>query len=256
MSHSPKTHGARAVAAMAYTGALAMSGLTACAAGPADTSDDRYVIGIEPDSTEQAVLGEVYRVVLESVGQPTVVRQVPEAAEESAIDLVQSGAADMAITCTGTLLEHINPQQADQAVEESKVAGGDVDRNDNSFSDDVYEYAVGNFPGGVMTVDPSPAQGCAADGETAGEGDLPTNVIPVFAKTDLNRGQVYRLNYVSRLLRTDEVADMVDDVEAGEPVNKVVTDWMLQRTKIAVNPQSEEDGETGDSDSVLDQPPV
>lgn len=256
MSRSVKLPAARAVVTLLGVTTLGVTGLSACTTEVGEPEDEHYVIGIAPDSTEQAVLGEIYRVVLESVGQATEVRETPAAAEDSAVEVVRSGAADMAIGCTGTLLGQIDPQQAEQAREELGDESGESDKNDVSAAEDIYEYTVAGFPGGVMTIDPSPAEGCAAAGEQPGEGDLPNSIIPVFEKLELNRGQVYRLNYVTRLLRTEEVSDMVSDVDNGRDVGEVVTEWMLQRTKITIDPQSEEEGETGRTDNVIDQPPV
>ena len=256
MSRSVKLPPARAVLALLGVTTLGLTGLSACTTALGQPENEHYVIGIAPDSTEQAVLGEVYRVVLESVGQATEVRETPAAAADSAVEVVRSGAADMAIACTGTLLGQINSQQAEQARDELGREGGPSDQNDVSAAEDVYEYTVASFPGGVMTVDPSPAEGCAAAGEQPGEGELPNSIIPVFDKLELNRGQVYRLNYVTRLLRTEEVSAMVSDVDEGRDVGEVVTEWMLQRTKITIDPQSEKDGETGRTDDVIDQPPV
>ncbi|AWB83801.1 hypothetical protein [Corynebacterium liangguodongii] len=242
------------------TAAVALCAAAVCALGacgrPAETAAEGYIIGIKPDSVEQEVLGEIYRALLVSVGQPATVERLPAAAGTTAVDLVGTGEADVAIACTGEILGQLNPALAEETqrdIEEDETAG---DMNDDSASKAVYEDAVGTFPGGVMTIDPSPAEGCAEKGAQRGEGTLPMNIIPVFRKTELNRGQVNRLNFVNRVISTDDLDAMVGEVEGGAPVRRVVASWMLEHTKVGVDPQSIEEGESGASDKLLDQPPV
>lgn len=239
---------------LATTAAAAVAvGISGCG-GQAPAEPEPFVVGIQPDSTEQKLLGELYRVLLLSVGQPAVVEEL-EQSDTPATDAVRSGDADMAIACTGALLEQLNPQLAAEAVEDTT----DSNLNSDTFSETVYKYAVASFPGTVMTVDPSPAEGCAAAGEKPGEGELPNNIIPVFNKGELNRGQVNRLNFVNRVLTTEELAEMVEEVDAGADVRDVMAQWLLQRTKVSVdtgNTRSEDEGDEGASDNVIEQPPV
>ncbi|MCT1597320.1 hypothetical protein [Corynebacterium sanguinis] len=254
MPRSARTYTTSAVAvALGTAAAFAMA---ACSPSAGGQRSDHFVIAVAPDSVEQAILGEIYRVLLESVGRPSTVEVVDKAATDPAVDLVRSGQADMAIACTGTLLSQIDPQLAEEAAADIAEDDSAGDLNDNSISETTYEYAVGSFPGNVMTVDPSPAQGCAAEGQEPGEGPLPTNIIPVFNKTELNRGQVNRLNFVNRVLSTEDLTTMIEEVERGETVRNVVAEWMLQRTKITVDTQSEDEGDTGESDNVIEQPPM
>lgn len=81
-------------------------------------------------------------------------------------------------------------------------------------------------------------------------------MIPVFNKSELNRGQLNRLNFVNRVLSTEDLNAMIEEVERGETVRNVVAEWMLQRTKITVDTQSEDEGDTGESDNVIEQPPM
>ncbi|MCT1425911.1 hypothetical protein M3G07_06180 [Corynebacterium sanguinis] len=254
MPRSARTYTTSAVAvALGTAAAFAMA---ACSPSAGGQRSNDFVIAVAPDSVEQAILGEIYRVLLESVGHPAAVEVIDEAATDPAIDLVRSGQVDMAIACTGTLLSQINPQLAEEAAADIAHDDAAGDFNGDTISETIYEYAVGSFPGDVRTVDPSPAQACAPEGEEPGEGPLPTNVIPVFNKSELNRGQLNRLNFVNRVLSTEDLNAMIEEVERGETVRNVVAEWMLQRTKITVDTQSEDEGDTGESDNVIEQPPM
>ncbi|QPK83979.1 hypothetical protein G7Y29_04110 [Corynebacterium qintianiae] len=251
MLHTSGHHSNKVLAALACAAALGVSG---CAAS-SPSEEGTYVIGIQPGSTEQKLLGEMYRVLLTSAGSPAEVKEVDHKGVP-AVDVVRSGQANLAIGCTGTLLAQLNPQLAEEAAEEIRDSAAGEDANDDSASENVYEFAVGSFPGGVMTVDPSPAQGCAPEGEAPGEGELPTNVIPVFAKSELNRTQVNRINFVNRVLSTEDLAAMVDDVNSGKNVGDVMEKWLLEHTKVSVDSRSEDEGDSGQSDNLVEQPPV
>lgn len=205
--------------------------VSACAREP----EPGYVIGVYPGA-EQEVLGEIYRGTMASTGLDVEVTQLDPSGGLGMLDALRTGEADMVITCTGTILRQANPQLAQQLADD--FAGADTGANDNSASESVYEEAVGTFPPGVKTLDPSPAQGCAS------EGDLPENVVPVFAKAALSRGQEQRINTTNRALATSDLEEMARAVDDGEPVDRVAAEWAGENLRgIAGAPTQTEDPE-------------
>ncbi len=218
----------RSLAAAMCVGALALGG---CASG----GKAPVAIGIDPNSPEQVVLGEIYRQVLMNQGRPTSVTAVPFSG--SALEVLKSSQIQFAVTCTGQLLHDESPATAETLLERgpSEEAG--------EFNDEVYRDAVAIFPSDLRTVDPSPAQGCGAsfgaEEAEAGDGDeLPQNIIPVFQKGMFDRGEINRLNFATRAMATDDIVELAEDLESGTPLNQVVRDWLLEYVQI--NPIGDE----------------
>ena len=216
----------RGLAAAVCVGALALGG---CASG----GKAPVAIGIDPNSPEQVVLGEIYRQVLMNQGRPTSVTAVPISG--SALEVLKSSQIQFAVTCTGQLLLDESPATAHTLSERgpSEDAG--------EFSDEVYREAVAIFPGDLRTVDPSPAQGCGAGFgavDAGDEGELPQNIIPVFQKGMFDRGEINRLNFATRAMATDDIAELAEDLESGTPLHEVVRDWLLEYVQI--NPVGDE----------------
>lgn len=219
----------RALAAAMCVGALAVSG---CASG----GKAPVAIGIDPNSPEQVVLGEIYRQVLMNQGRPTSVTAVPFSG--SALEVLKSSQIQFAVTCTGQLLHDESPSTAEALSKRgpSEEAG--------EFSDEVYRDAVAIFPSDLRTVDPSPAQGCGAGfgaedaGGKSGKDEMPQNIIPVFQKGMFDRGEINRLNFATRAMATDDIVELAEDLESGTPLNQVVRDWLLEYVQI--NPVGDE----------------
>lgn len=214
-------------------------------------------IGIDARSPEQIVLGNIYQQILNSLGYTASVTDVSGRAETDPVDQLREGDLDVTIACTGPLLE----RRDSAAAADLRASGMD----DADLSVATYDALVGTFPAEVGTVDPSPAQGCAAqpDGAATGatataataptaaamgsptaptaategargaqgagdDGELPRNLVPLYAEGKFNRWTVFRLNFLTRVMATDEIAEMADKVRDGEPVDDVTRDWLLE----------------------------
>ncbi|MEX3505383.1 hypothetical protein [Corynebacterium sp. LK2510] len=227
-------------------------GTSACVPEPApqETAADQkraVEIGVDADSAEQRVLGEIYQQVLIAIGRDSHVTAIDLGEDDSALDALRTAGVEFAITCTGSLLAQLDPAAARQL--ERAFADVESIAASTEASEDTYDATVGALPGTVMTVDPSPAQGCAAF--AADDAVLPENIIPVFTKTTFSRSEVQRINFITRVLSTEDVAEMAQEAESGEPLDVVVADWLLEYASIDPNVSVD-----GDAEVTQEQPPV
>lgn len=193
-------------------------------------------ITVDSDSTEQIVLGEIYSHVLNSQGRPTSVTAIQGVSRAAPVQVLRELRSDFVVTCTGRMLRYTDPAA------EKELEGGDI--SDAEYTDRVYAAAVATLPGNMRSVDPSPAQGC---GE---EGDVPQNIIPVFHTGTFDRGEMNRLNSITRALSTNRLAEMADEVESGAPAEDAIADWMMEYAQIDVRfdaPSDPEDAVDPDS---------
>lgn len=217
---------------LALGGVLAVcaAGVSGCtwSEGLAAQSKPVVSIGIDASSPEQIVLGEIYSQVLRGQGRPTAVTAVNYKNYADAIEVLTTQRVDFLLTCTGTLLADENPAAAAAL---AKEPGGDGD-----FSERVYDAAVATLPSGLRTVDPSPAQVCAS----ANEGDedrvaLPNNLIPLFKDAMFDRTELQRLNFMTRVMSTTDIAKMAKALEGGKALDATVSDWLLEYAQIDIN---------------------
>lgn len=197
---------------------------------------DPIAITVDSDSTEQIVLGEIYSHVLNSQGRPTSVTAVRGVSRAAPVQVLRELRTDFVVTCTGRMLRYADPAA------EQDLGGGDM--SDVEYTDRVYAAAVATLPGDMRSVDPSPAQGC---GE---EGDVPQNIIPVFYKGTFDRGEMNRLNFITRALSTEKLTEMAEEVESGARVEDAIADWMMEYAQIDVHfdaPSDPEDAADPDS---------
>lgn len=231
---APKHRGAAALALL-----LAAVSVTSCTGGGqlAREGKPAVAIGIDATDPEQVVLAEIYNRVLTAQGRPVSVTALGgfEGSDDS-LGMLKLTQVDFVITCSGTLLRAQNPAAARELAGESEAQRTEADA---PYTDRVYAAAAAALPGDVQTVDPSPAQGCAAKkgekGEKASAGEgLAQNIIPLFQKGMLDRGEVQRVNAMTRMMATDDVAEMVEEYEDGTPLPDVVRDWLLEYAQIDV----------------------
>ena len=246
---------------LAATGFVAASvvaalGITyAAEAAPAesagDTRREAISIGVDTRSAEQMIIGEIYNQVFLALGRESGVNAVKFRDTASAVDIVQEGRADLALTCTGLILHQLDPAAATALAEE--LGGADKVTGAAAASEKTYAAAVGTLPGSVMTVDPSPAQGCSSSTKAGrNEGALPQSIIPVFEKSLLTRRELQRLNFITRVLSTKDIEEMAQDVEAGTPVREAVSTWLMEYASISVSDEKKDD----QTEATQQQPPV
>ena len=180
-------------------------------------------IGVDPSSPEQVVLGEIYSQIFNGMGYAAGVSSIEHDGTD-ALTLLRTEPVDLVITCTGTLLEAQDPDAATE-LKESGIEGEEL-------SLATYDAMVATFPYDMSTVNPSPAQGCAKTGGGKGGKDdgkaLPQNIVPVFADTKFDHGTEYRINFITRVMATDDMAEIAADVENGTPVREAVAEWIAE----------------------------
>ncbi|AQQ14970.1 hypothetical protein CGLAU_04980 [Corynebacterium glaucum] len=209
-------------------------------------SDTRPVsIGIDPDSAEQVVLGEIYSEIFNSMGYAVGVISLSDFAERDAVQLLRTQEVDLVISCTGTLLD-----AQDHAAARALAASGETGE---ALSVATYDAMQGTFPADIRTVDPSPAQGCGAGFSAtqpatqpgtapaaqpgtapAGKPQLPQNIVPIFTDSKFDRRTVQRINFITRVMATEDIAEAAERVEGGEPVRAAVSEWLMEYANITI----------------------
>lgn len=211
------------ICAVAATVVFSASVLVACGNEPARGAhydQERVVtISVNQDSTEQRVLGELYRSVLEEAGRDASVTQERDTRSSTRMDRLFAGDADFIVGCTGDLLQSLNPAQAAATTEEIGEADNPVDAA--IISQGVYEEFVGALPGSFMTTDPSSAQGCTAGMESI----LPQNLVPVFRTNMLDRGEYQAVNNITVRLTTEDLDMMVQHTRQTDDPREAVQRW-------------------------------
>lgn len=178
-------------------------------------------IGIDSASAEQVALGEIYSRILDQMGYAVGVTSLPPRAEADAIEVLRTEQIDLVVTCTGALLNSQNPAAAREL-----AASGE---EGEALSQATYDATVGTFPTDVRTVDPSPAHGCA----DLGPDELPQNIIPVFVDGTFDRATVNRINFITRVMATEDIAEAAERIEGGEPIAEAVGEWLMEYAGIA-----------------------
>ncbi|MDK8878843.1 hypothetical protein [Corynebacterium sp. MSK008] len=225
----------RALAALSLS-AVTLSGCVPN--GLQGTTKDPIAIGVDADDPEQRVLGEIYSRVLQQLGRPTSVTAADFSAGDT-LRVLKETPVDFVVTCTGRLVEETDAAAAERLKQEAKDEPA-------GFSDVVYDQAIAGLPSTLRTVDPSPAQSCGRSGE------LPQNIIPLFDKSGFDRGEINRLNFITRVISTKSLEEMVEDIEGGADVQDTLAAWMMENAHINIYddelPEADEDGAAaGDS---------
>ena len=192
-------------------------------------------IGINPHSSEQVVLGEIYSQIFDAMGYAAGVSSLSASETQDALTLLRNQPVDLVITCTGTLLESQDSNKAEE-LKASDLSGPEL-------SDATYDAMVATFPFNMSTVNPSPAEGCAPVEEMPGEAPedalegeapveeprgLPQNIVPVFLDGKFDHGTITRINFITRVMATDEIQEIAAEVDNGAPVGQAVSAWIAE----------------------------
>lgn len=201
--------------------------LSACGSLPQPVPPARLDVltfAIDSSSQEQWVLGELYmRAVGRSV-MPTRPTIRPLDPDDDPLEQVREGSAQLTVSCTGELLYSLNPTLAQElAAEYSKeLAAGEIEADDATWREKVYEAMMANLPDSLNAGDPSLVTACA---DYRGP-ELPQNVVPVYLKPMLDREGRRTLNAVSGTLRTKDLRELVLEANQQGSVNGVVEQYL------------------------------
>lgn len=191
---------------------------------------DAVAVAVNQSSAEQVVLGQIYTAIFESMGYAVSQVEVNEADASNAIELLQREPIDLAVACTGALLE-----EQDSTAAAALTTSGE---QGEELSVATYDALLGTFPAAIRTVDPSPAQGCKDQSTSAQHGDaeaLPQNLIPIFVDGKFDRSTVNRLNFITRVMATDDIAEAAERVEQGEAVEVAVAEWLIEYAGMTID---------------------
>ena len=184
-------------------------------------------IGINPHSSEQVVLGEIYSQIFDELGYAAGVSSLSASRTQDALTLLRNQPVDLVITCTGTLLESQDPDKAGE-LKASDLSGAEL-------SDATYDAMVATFPFNVSTVNPSPAEGCTPAEEEpvdATEGEeprsLPENIVPIFKDGTFDHRTITRINFITRVMATEEIQEIAAEVDNGASVRQAVSAWIAE----------------------------
>lgn len=217
MSRTSKT----TLGGLVLAGALALSSCASAEPSAESRSDEdqALVVGVNVNSMEQMVLGELLQQALNAEGVPATM-QVDTSAGASPMDLLRAGHADIAVGCTGTLLEQMDSSAAKDLTAEQKKAAGAQEGQD--FQDSVYKKLVAAMPGSYDMTDPSTAQGCV----NTAQGELPQNIVPVYRKDAVNRYAYEALNTVNRTLTTKDLDEIMQEAKENTSISEAVSHFL------------------------------
>ncbi len=208
------------ISVMSATGLVACETLEPIARPTLESSENLY-IAIDPDSAESWVLGKLYETVIQKRSRIAVV-QLDDNFRENPFEGLNDGTSDLIITCTGSLLEYVDPVRA-RALEAEyleAVENGEAERNTGEWRDRTYAELLGSLPPQLAASDPSNATGCA------GENELPQNIVPIYRKPTLVRKEREVLNWVSGTITTNELKSLVRAVRGESSANEIVEEYI------------------------------
>lgn len=206
---------------------------------------DPVTIAVRDDAPQLQVMAEIYAQALGKADREASVLLVDDdLLPVNMVDGVAAQRLDFVVGCTGDFLLQANPVHARGLADRAEGNDGQVDPNDPSFHVEVFEAFRQSLPAGTMSIDPSSAEACRGS-EVAEE--LPQQVLPVFRSSLFNRDELIALDIYTKLITTEELAQLTEEAEDADSVPAVVGEWMGQNDAgEALN--GDTDSSEGDSD--------
>lgn len=175
---------------------------------------------VSGNSPEQLILGQIYLQVLIEAGREADLVSEPSPQPLNRLAKLREKQADLVIGCTGSFLERMDPVRAREL--SAEIAAGEFE----DPADQTHREFVGALPGSLTTTDPSSAQGCAEDVRVRRVPDLPENIVPVFSRDLFDREETAALSAVTRVLTTEEIDTLIEEMEKESSASKVVAEWL------------------------------
>lgn len=233
------------LAALSGSLALLLSGCTnAEPRSAADRAEDSplviAVISDPPDSTEQLVLGELYQHAFIEAGRDAVIDILPASTGRHGMIRMGDTRADVMVGCTGDLLQALHP---DRFAEIHREISELPEEEQPDYRQQVYDDLVSVMPANLDVPDPSPAEGC---GGAENEAVLPQNIVPLFEKRAITRGDRQAMNQLGRALNTEDLREIVEMAREEGSVSEAVQDYFDNVGSLPGDtPTGDEDGDTG-----------
>ena len=172
-------------------------------------------------NTESFVLGKLYETALAERGRAASV-QLIDGDLDAQLSKLRDDSTDLVIACSGQLLEYYNPDLAAE-LEVEYASQTTVDRNSGEWRERVYDALQGSLPYSIVATDPSNAIGCEDDTS------LPQNIVPIYRKPNLDRGNRDTLNFVSGSLGTEDLKALVKDAKSTGTTSETALDFLLSK---------------------------
>lgn len=215
---------------------VALSVCTAACSQPAqrllrDIGDrDTLLVTFNPVDTENWILAALYQTSLDSAGHQAYSHDNNDSVRQGYAALIRSireGDADVAVVCTGTALELLDPAKAKELSEKFAAKGGQTaDVNSGEARDEVYAAMVASLPETVAAANPSTTEGCEnSAGETMLE--LPQNIVPIFRKHLLDHHDRQSLNKVSGMINRADLDELDDKAIELQSVSSAIKPYFI-----------------------------
>lgn len=178
-----------------------------------------------PD-TEQIVMAELYAQTMTRQGKEATLKLLRNG--EEPLSLLARGYGDVFIACSGKRVEEINPRRAAELhAKYAELEGELTPANQDEKREDSYSALMASLESGLDATDPSNAVACSdwlegRDETTA----LSNNLVPVYRVPTLDRELRQSLNYMSGTLTTEDLKELVDEVDANGNLNEVVSAYL------------------------------
>lgn len=192
-----------------------LSGCAQDEPAPSRTEPDGTVIVSVGDSAESAVVARLYVGMLASVGTDTRLDETQRDRQRYLSDL-DAGAITVVPETMSDLLSYLEPFRTIHR--EASISDGT-----EADPDEVFAQMSRALPIGLSVADYADAQP-----PDAGP-DYPNNIVPLFRTGELGSRQITALNVVAGELTSEDLVDMTDRIDAGEPPADVVDGWLESR---------------------------
>lgn len=205
---------------------IAASAAAACAPEPAAVDHPEETapirVAVDPANTEQRVMGELYTRSLVRHGRQAYIDLNIQ--NPPSIETLTSGESDLMVGCTGSILNELNPQLAEQLSKQyvADQKAGKVDKNSGTWRDKVNKEMVGSLPGSLAAPNPSDTKGCEHyDGP-----ELPQNLVPIYRKPMLDRHSREVVNEVTGNISQNDLKQLKNEVDRTSSVSAAVEPYL------------------------------
>lgn len=244
MKRSPARRYARATVT-AVVGAALLAGCSdkvETSPAAAQSEPEQVQIVVDPAETDQLILGEVFRQSLLEEGRTAELKKEETFKTHGGKGSSLNPEGNFYVGCTGSFLSHFNPGEARNISAEYKKTEEDSEPGGEDFLARTHIALMSTLPTQLATVEPSGAHGC----EDA-QPELPENFVVIYSDNLFDREEEKSVAAVTKFITQKDISDMVEAIEEGEELKKVVHEWMEASGMDIVNEESDS-GSSGGSD--------
>ncbi|MCS4534907.1 hypothetical protein [Corynebacterium sp. HS2168-gen11] len=163
------------------------------------------LVTVESDQDKHLILGELYRQGLERHGRQVSLSLEAVGSTSSRFRFLEAD-ANVAIVCTGSLLEELNRPAAAELVAKFEREHADFHQQ----REELYAAVMAQLSDHLNAADPSNAIGCH-DSNT----QLPEHILPLYQTSVLDRDERNVLNIISGAITNERLDAMVAQLKNG-----------------------------------------